>query len=85
MALNTGPNGTGQNLEDQNQKHKQDYKLGEDLKYEYKKITAIKIRRWRYNIEREFKAWLYSQGKKDRHITKTSDKSSRSSNMSFQR
>lgn len=64
MALNTGPNGTGQNLEDQNQKHKQDYKLGEDLKYEYKKITAIKIRRWRYNIEREFKAWLYSKEKR---------------------
>lgn len=39
MAVYTiGPGGTGQNTEEQNQKYRQDYKLGEDLKY---KLTRI--------------------------------------------
>lgn len=36
MAVsNIGPGGTCQNIEDQNQKYRQDYKLGEDLTYEH--------------------------------------------------
>lgn len=46
MAVyNIGPDGTGRNTEERNQKYRQDYKLGEDLKYKPTRIIVLKLRR----------------------------------------
>ena len=82
MGLNFGPCGTGEHMEEKNQVQAR-LKVGWRPEIETHRIIVLMIRKWRKGVQGLALHPMEKKKKKDSYIMRISDKSPKSSKLSF--